>query len=86
MAQPTQVFAVGSYEYCVIDNGPAGNSIASASAGPAQGNKSFDETTGAVAQGKNAFDNGNIPDAVASATTEINDGTTGIYIRFKNPA
>lgn len=70
MAQPTQVFSTGSTNvYTVIDNGAAGASITTSTGSSiwspldaTQTGKDFDFiTTGAVAQGKNAFTNGTIP-------------------------
>jgi hypothetical protein len=76
MAQPAQIFSNNSYLYSVVDNGPAGTQ-----------SSGYDTiASGANSQGKNAFGNGTVPDAVSAATTIVNSANQGIFVRYKNPA
>lgn len=96
MAQPAQQIWGPSGEFSVVDNGAAGASTTGAFPGAQatpsnwvglQFDKScqgLDTTTGAIAQGTNAFKNGTVPDFVAGATTVLNSQSTRLL--FKNPA
>lgn len=94
MTQPVQIYGgtggttgvdiPQSAFYSVIDNSAPGNLNHNGVAIPGQAgyDKSY---PGAIAQGKNVFLNGNIPDAVANATPIITNPASAT-IRFKNPA
>lgn len=81
MSQPVQVFDVTASglidigqqsNYSVIDNGAAGNFNGIPGA-PGYDRTIFAEpgAGGALAQGTNTYSNGNIPDAIATASTTI---------------
>ena len=96
MAQPAQVFnltAAGQVDpaqqgqYSVIDNSAAGNNLG------AVGGSGYDTTApGAIAQSKNKFTNGNIPDCNSIGLTAVmngvptRNGAGTATINFKNPA
>ena len=98
MAQPAQAIWGPSGEYNVIDNGAAGASTSGAFPGAQttpsnwigiQADRScqgFDTTTGAIAQGTNAFKDGTIPDYIASGATTVLNSPLSTRLVFKNPA